>query len=324
MNGSGAASDCGTSTSCSPSRKRAAWAKRPPVSAYLSRWSRKLLPVLSTRSACGSSIATRRGVEPTAYGRALLKCGTAVFDELRRGVKGIEFLADPAAGELRIGATAPQTAGVLATVIDRLSAQYPRIVFHVVQSDPATLRRDLAERRAELFIGQLFEPSPDEDVEVERLFDERLVVLAGKRSRWVRRSKIALSELVNEPWILAPLDPATGSHAADVFRASGLNLPRVTVFTTSMPLRISLLATGRYLTMLPRSMFLLGGRHLPFTVLPVKLPPLSWPVGIVTVKNRTVSPVAQRFIDCARDIARTISAKFKNCSGVTEVTQRAR
>ena len=41
---------------------------------------------------------SRRGIEPTEYGRALLDCGVAVFDELRRGVKNIEFLDDPTAG----------------------------------------------------------------------------------------------------------------------------------------------------------------------------------------------------------------------------------
>jgi DNA-binding transcriptional LysR family regulator len=45
---------------------------------------------------------SRQGVEPTQYGRALLGCGAAVFDELRQGVKSIEFLADPTAGEIRV------------------------------------------------------------------------------------------------------------------------------------------------------------------------------------------------------------------------------
>src|SRR3954452_5839563 len=35
------------------------------------------------------------GIEPTIYGRALLNCGTAVLDELRQGVKALEFLTDP-------------------------------------------------------------------------------------------------------------------------------------------------------------------------------------------------------------------------------------
>src|SRR6478672_2310493 len=47
----------------------------------------------------------RQGIEATEYGRALLDCGVAVFDDLRQGVKNIEFLADPAAGEVRIGST---------------------------------------------------------------------------------------------------------------------------------------------------------------------------------------------------------------------------
>src|SRR5450631_1788673 len=44
-----------------------------------------------------------QGVEPTAYGRALLDGGTAVFDDLRQAVKNIEFLADPTVGEIRVG-----------------------------------------------------------------------------------------------------------------------------------------------------------------------------------------------------------------------------
>src|SRR6266700_2696591 len=44
---------------------------------------------------------TPHGVEPTLYGRALLKRCFAVFDELRQSVKEIEFLTDPNAGELR-------------------------------------------------------------------------------------------------------------------------------------------------------------------------------------------------------------------------------
>ena len=77
----------------------------------------------------------RQGVEPTEYGRALLDGGVAVFDDLRQGVKNIEFLADPAAGEVRIGSNAPLAASFVSAVVDRLSRRYPRIVFHLVTAD---------------------------------------------------------------------------------------------------------------------------------------------------------------------------------------------
>src|SRR3954464_11784811 len=58
----------------------------------------------------------RQGIEPTEYGRALLDCGVAVFDDLRRGVKNIEFLADPTAGEVRIGSIPPLAASFVSAV----------------------------------------------------------------------------------------------------------------------------------------------------------------------------------------------------------------
>src|SRR5258708_12908402 len=65
------------------------------------------------------------GVEPTECGRALLSCGAAVFDDLRQAVKRIEFLADPTAGEVRIGSTQFLPPTFLSPPIDRLSPPHP-------------------------------------------------------------------------------------------------------------------------------------------------------------------------------------------------------
>src|SRR6266568_4054761 len=72
----------------------------------------------------------RQGVEPTKYGRALLDGGAAVFDELRQTVRNIEFLADPAAGEVRIGCNPLLGATFVSAVVDRVSRRYPRITFN--------------------------------------------------------------------------------------------------------------------------------------------------------------------------------------------------
>src|SRR3954447_5613970 len=101
---------------------------------------------------------SRQGVEPTPHGRALVQHGIAMFDELRQCVSDIDFLSDPTAGELRIGATEPHAAAVVAPVIDRLSRQYPRMTFHVVTGDSAVLYPHLAARNVELIISRVTEP----------------------------------------------------------------------------------------------------------------------------------------------------------------------
>src|SRR6266853_5340471 len=92
---------------------------------------------------------SRQGVEPTEYGRALLDGGVAVFDNLRQAVKNIEFLADPTAGEVRIGCTPILAASFVSAVVDRLSRRYPRIVFHLVTAYLEPLRRELSERKVD-------------------------------------------------------------------------------------------------------------------------------------------------------------------------------
>ncbi len=85
---------------------------------------------------------SRRGVEPTPYGSALIKRGVAVFDELRQGIRDIEFLANPTAGELRIGSAEAMAAGPVLAAVNQLSRRYPQIVFHVVTGDEERLLRE--------------------------------------------------------------------------------------------------------------------------------------------------------------------------------------
>src|SRR5262245_37015587 len=70
-----------------------------------------------------------QGIEPTVYGRALLKRSLSIFDDLRSSISELESLADPYAGELRIGTTEAMSTTLVPAVIDRMSRQYPRVVF---------------------------------------------------------------------------------------------------------------------------------------------------------------------------------------------------
>jgi DNA-binding transcriptional LysR family regulator len=251
----------------------------------------------------------RQGVEPTEYGRALLDCGTAVFDELRQGVKNIEFLADPATGEARIGGSPFLAATLACAVIDRLSRRYPRIAVHLAVGSDPDLYRKLRDRNLDLLIARKF-GLIDERLEFESLFDDSpYLVAAGARSPWARRRRIELAELVNESWVLPLPSGPIGSVAMEAFRASGLAYPRRTVFVDTAEGRINLLASGRFLTILARSTLRFSTGRPKFKVLPVELPSSPVLVGIVTLKNRTLSPVARLFIEHAREVAKRPAKK---------------
>jgi DNA-binding transcriptional LysR family regulator len=193
------------------------------------------------------------GVEPTTFGRALLNGGTAVFDELRQALKSIEFLADPTAGEVRIGCVPFLAASFVPAVVDRLSRRCPRIVFHLVTATVEALPHELSERNVDLLITRRFGSTADKRMGFEFLFNEPYEVAAGAQSPWVRRRRIKLAELVNESWTLPPPKNVIATVAMEVFRASGLDYPRTIVVADSAQARIGLVATGRFLTILQAS-----------------------------------------------------------------------
>lgn len=95
------------------------------------------------------------GVEPTPYGRVLIKRGVAIFDDMRQGLKEIKFLSDPTAGEVRIGTTNPSATAIVLPVIDRLTRDHPRMRFHVVVADSAPLLEALETRTIDLAIRRI-------------------------------------------------------------------------------------------------------------------------------------------------------------------------
>jgi DNA-binding transcriptional LysR family regulator len=255
-----------------------------------------------------------QGVEPTLYGRALIKRSVAIFDDLKSGVDEIKFLADPTAGELRIGSTEPLLAGLGFAVIDRLCRQYPRIVFDVVQADSTTLlNRDLPERRIELAIVPLLSPAVGEDLAATVLFQDRLRVVVGMNSPWAHRRRTTLADLIDEPWCVArsPL----GSQISDVFPASGLKRPRIAVTTTTAHLLFQLLETGRFVGHFGEGLVYFFAKRFAVKKLPIELPLAPFAMAIVTLKNRTISPMAQLFIDCAREVAKPLIKRRSRAAG---------
>ena len=251
----------------------------------------------------------RHGVEPTKYGDALIKRGTVVFDELKQSVRDIGFLADPAAGEVTFGWTETMEA-ILSPVMEKFTQQYPRVLLRSNQVTQLSGHPGLRGRSLDFTLGYFVKWFPHnrfiDDLNLEVLFDDRQVVVAGMSSPWAgRRRKIDLAELVDEPWIL-PEGPDSWNYRVveEAFRTRGLRVPKISVMTLSVHLRISLLASGRFITTFPSAIPRFHAARRSIKVLPVNLPDLRCPVVIATLKNRTLNPVVERFIAHIRDFTR--------------------
>ncbi len=249
---------------------------------------------------------TARGIEPTIYAGVLLKRERIVFDELQQGLKEIEFLLDPEAGEVRLGTTEILAAGLVPKVIDRLLRRYPKIFVRASLVDTATVEfRELRDRNVDLLLARVPEGMIDDDISIEVFLDDTHFVAAGASNPWAKRRNINLAELVNEPWVFPKGQVVRGiiDHA---FRAHGLSMPSEHVTTDTLHIRNHLLATGRFLTIIAGSVLRYNAKQWSLKALPIDLRSKSRPHAIVRLKNRTLNPVTELFIRELKAVASSL------------------
>jgi len=247
---------------------------------------------------------TPRGITPTSYGEVLLRGAAAAFDDLNQCLNQIQFLSDPTVGDLRLGTSEHLTAGFLPAVIARLSRSYPRLNFYVEEMSLAQVQyRELRERNVEFVVTRLKQGPPEPDMNVEVLFDDPIFVAAGSNSPWAKRKRIRLSEIANEPWSHPPYTTMIGPIIIEAFRRQGVEPPQ-SVSCFNMQMHKALMATGRYLAILPSSLVRFGPERWSIKRLPIELSRGPAPIAVISLKNRMINPIAQLFLKCAREIVK--------------------
>ncbi len=249
---------------------------------------------------------SRHGVKPTQYGRALLAGGTAVFDDLRQTMKNIEFLADPTVGNVRVGCNPFLAASFVSAVAQRMAELHPGITLHFETGYAAELSNHLEARNVDLLVTRPTRPVADEGMAFEFLFEDTYSIVAGTQHACARRRNIELADLMEEQWVLPSPENSTGAVMMEAFRKIGRGYPAKTVVVDLFAVRISLLSSGRFISVFPSSVVQFSPVGAGLKVLSMKRPLGRTQVGILTLKNRAIRPPVQTFIDSCRALAKQV------------------
>ena len=251
------------------------------------------------------------GVAPTIYASALLKRVNVIFDELELGMRDIEFLADAGTGKVRIGCPESLLAGFVPAVIDRLTSRYPKVSVDVVVAQPGEQEfRELHDRTVDLLLGRVFRPLSNDAVAMDVLCDDAFFVVGGAHNPWTRRRKVTLVDICDERWIFFPDDSLSNAYIKAGFEANGLSAPPGRVSSFSMQLRFHLLKNSHFLTILHGSVLAFNAKPWSLRALHIDLRIRPMPIALFQLKNRTLGPAAQLFVEQAHEVAKQLNGKF--------------
>lgn len=245
---------------------------------------------------------SRRRVELTPEGARFLEEAKRIVAQLERAVLDVGSMAAGEGGRLRLGFVSLADFGMLPRLLKAYKAARPGVALALREMLSPDQAAALA--AGELDFGLLLPPVSGADLEHIVVQRERFLAALPARHRLARmRSGIAVRELADEAFVMAPRSIAPGLHdIVSALAARAGFAPRVAQEAIQMQTVVSLVSSGLGVALVPASVANLGRRGVVYREIADAHPRLDlW----LAWRRGALSAAAREFVLHARRVAPT-------------------
>jgi LysR family transcriptional regulator of abg operon len=258
---------------------------------------------------------TSLGVEPTAYGKALILRSKIVESELRRAKDDIAHLRATTHGDLRVGATPLAAFSLLPAVLARFRASRPQARVSITDGMGGSLLNQLRQGELDFVFGRIDDAIDRHEFDVEVLFDDSLVVIARRSHPLARRPIAARTGRTIDwealEWVLPDGDSAPRRAFQRAFYELTGRAPRCTVESNSFVTMLTLMSQTDLLGVAPHQIFRASWLQPEFAVLDLGFRFPIQPTGIIWRARSTPSAIAHYAMNELRHAARQMGRSGK-------------
>lgn len=235
-----------------------------------------------------------RGVQPTEYGKALIRHARLVIESLDQAHDELAGLKEGQAGHVRVGAITSPAVRLLPGVIATLKREAPMLDVTVEVESSNVLLERLAQDRLDLVIGRLSEEHDKLSLNYEPLTFEPVNAVVRPGHPLLRQTSLTLDLLEPATWIVPPLGSVLRHRFELMFQRASVR-PPTRVVETSAPLFITrLLECSDMLAVLAADVAQYYAGHGMVVILPLPVPCQMDDYGIITRNDRLPSPAAAK------------------------------
>jgi len=244
-----------------------------------------------------------RGVEPTGYGRLLIRRARNALTELRQAQAEIAALRSGLAGHVAIGTVITSATQLVPLAVARLKQRHPQIVVSIEVDYSEVLTEHLAAGRLDMAIARIHGLAHDESLAYEALVENPHSVFARSGHPLAARRRVGLHVLAQQSWVLPPPGNVLRDRLAVIFSEQGLALPLQGVETAALPVITSLLHESDMVSVLADEVVQAECSAGVLVRLAANLPLLLGAAGIVTRREHLLAPAAREVLRVLRETA---------------------
>lgn len=271
----------------------------PAVSKSLAELEKGLGLVLFTR--------TPRGLVPTPYGEVLVRHARTMLTTLREARDELTAMVTGSEGKLYVGMLPASASMLLPHALQLLKQHSPRTNVVVTEGTTASLLPELWQGRLDLIVGRLPPPADTHGSFEEReLLEEPLALMVGRQHPLARKKSVSWADLRPYPWVLPPPGAILRDPLERVLAAHGVPLAENYIETLSVYVSRAQLQVSDFIAVMPATPA--NDTAQPLHKLPLSLPKLLRPAGVLWNRNRGLNASAQLMVSCLEQAAQQIAA----------------
>jgi DNA-binding transcriptional LysR family regulator len=268
----------------------------PAVSKSLAELERGLGLTLFSRTA--------QGLMPTPYGECLIRHARSMLTILNQARDELKALSSGTEGKVHIGMLPASASLLLPQALSVLKQRSPGTNVMVVEGSTATLLPDLWQGRLDLVVGRLPPLDTLGSFEERELLEEPVMLMTGRHHPLARKKTVEWSDLRPYPWILPPPGSILRDPLERALEAHDVPLTNNYIETLSFHVARAHLQVSDFIAVMAGT--LAYDSSQPLHTLPLSLPRLLRPAGVLWNRNRGLTPSAELMVACLEEAAQRL------------------
>jgi DNA-binding transcriptional LysR family regulator len=255
-------------------------------------------------------LRTPQGLRPTPHGECLIRHARTMMVNLSQARDELKALSSGTEGRISIGVLPASTYLLLPHALAVLKQRAPGTHVVVTEGASATLLPDLWQGRIDLVIGRLPPPSAISSFKEKELLEEPVLLMTGKQHPLARKAKVQWADLSAYPWILPPQGSILRDPLERALEAHDVPLSSNCIETLSTHIARAYLQVSDTIAVLAGSAAV--DPLVPLHTLPLRLPKMLRPAGVLWNGNRRLSPAARLMVACLEEAAQGLQSRVRD------------
>ena len=247
-----------------------------------------------------------RGMRPTWYGETMIRHARVALASLNQAHDELQAAKSGQFGQVSIGAITSPGLMLLPEAVQRVKADHPdlRVSLQIETSD--VLIEKLSQNKLDILVARLFAQHDKSDLRYEVLTEEPISVVARPGHPLLNATGLTLIDMAEAGWIVPPAGSVLRHRFELMFQEIGLRAPVNLIETGALLFTTKMLQKSDMLSVLATDVARYYAAHGLMAILPIALPCQMEAFGIITRRDRLLSPAAEVMLRAIRAAAQSV------------------